>query len=136
MAIKQMTSFDSSLVVADTQTVATTTEGRDASAAAIEIDTSDFINEPLFLNVAVDSVDNAQADETYSIDIESSNDAGFGTAENIRICGQLEISRDADDNSHHKRGFTPTQNLTRINIVVAGSSPEIIIDKAWITTAQ
>lgn len=133
-AIKELTSFDSNLVLSDTQTVSSTDVGKDTTPTAIELDLLNFIGDAMAFNISVTSVDDTTDDETYQIDIESSTVSGFGS--NVITEGELVIDNGIADDTHLSRQFSPSQRYLRINIVVGGTTPSIVIDKAWITTAR
>ena len=133
------TSFDSSLVLSDTQTIGSATDdvGDDSGGTPIELDVTDFAGEPVGLNISVDSFDNGDGDETYQVDIQFSND-DFSTSQ---VGGSIVMSRDTADNTHFQVLSGVPQDLSgtikaRVTYTTTGTTPSLVVDKAWLSAGR
>lgn len=130
--MKVFSSIDNGLLLDDGNTYTTTQNiGQvDGSDAVIDLGT-DFERYPeLALVVALGALDNANADETYQINLRFASDAAITTDV---VNHELDLDRDTDSNKTKVIVTSAKQRYCAVQFVLGGTTPSLQVLKADLT---
>lgn len=124
---------DNNLILASNQTVTTSAAAGNNATGYIDLG-ADFINMPSFLALFdVGTTDFGNTDETYKLEIQTSNATNFATIEGS---SSVTVSSQAEIDAYKLQipvPFVAAGRYVRAYFTPAGTSPSIVIEQAQLT---
>lgn len=133
----KQTGVDNNLLVSDTQVTTSDEGGENAAGTAIILDLKGKENEAMSFFGRYTAADFTTEDETYIVKIQSSTSATFAEAvlDEKAITLPIAATLTGGNEQFGPVTFSPRQRYVRMFIDVAGTTPSLTIDKAYIAPA-